>query len=235
MQDENASKHSRKLKLLTALPAPVLQLLQQSTPQPNYTFKNEEYVAVMAHGGGGEFPCGCVAVRKLKTTSRSRLVMNDQDACTYKCPMCDASSRKEQKHLLDVLKHLLEQLAHRVWVFVEFPLQDPCNMKAAQIASKAKSQGKAQHPKKADVVVVPEDARSVQQVLVIELDGSSHSTKPFCYGMTGEEGREANRHAEARKNRICSWLGLDVFRLSKSDIATLQQLEKILIGKQMSK
>jgi hypothetical protein len=223
LQDENASMNSlscsqsSQLKLVTNLPSPVVGLLQQQQqqqqpPHTNKVYKNHEYVAVAPHGEDQEQPCGCVAVRKLKNTRMARHISGN-----YKCPSCDVVNKQQQKALLKEVKQVVMEADADIWVFVEFPLQMPDAMQAAQVHRSTPNLVKCK-PRRADVMLVADNATSLEQVLVIELDGSSHDAHPPAQGRTWLEAREEAEKGERVKNTICRQLGLKLFRLKRKDM-----------------
>lgn len=195
-------------------------------PTPGHTFRDSEHVAVFPTGLTHGQACGCTSVKKLKSM---------KGPAAYKCPACDCCKKAEQQKLLEIVKDIVHAQQESIWVFVEFPLLTPEHVqymkKTAYQKNKRKSKARAdQKPRRADVLLVPEDATSRDQVLVIELDGKSHDDDPFQFGQSREQARAGQERQDIAKNRICADLGMKQFRFKGKELRerrtrTLESLE----------
>lgn len=74
-----------------------------------------------------------------------------------------------------------------------------------------------------DVVIVPRHARSISQLIVVELDGTDHCHKPRQYGMSCNEAYNATVDKDNKKARVVTEWGMKFVRLSRQELLDVDQ------------
>lgn len=152
-------------------------------------FKSKHFVPVAAR-------CGFVLVRTKQSTRR---VLGRE--CTnglYKCSVCQkkGGGNQQECHLLETLRGVLQARPEQFVICSQLPLQKL----------------------RCDVVIVPRHARSVSQLIVVELNGTDHDYKPRQYGLAFEDAFNATVDRDSSKARLATQHGMHFFRLRRADV-----------------
>jgi len=197
VQDKNLQALN-KAGLICGLPKPFWEILgRQGVPTIYWEFGDLDYVAVACTG-----ECKCMLVMQRRQT-RSRQIYDG----LYTCTVCSNESCKvgggskvgnqQERFLLEKVKEHMDARPEPFLCCCQLPLGG----------------------KRCDVVLVPLHATAVNQLIVLELDGTDHLENPRLHGLSRCAAFNAVVDRDAEKASVVSDAGMQFMRISISEIS----------------
>lgn len=194
---------ANKKGFIVDLPRPFWQVLGRETPPRTFAEFDTGQHVAVAAA-----PCGCLLVRK-KEWNQTR-PCNDGK---YVCSVCEQKGGRnvQECHMLEKVRCVVWARAEEFVICVQMPL----------------------HSTRCDVVLVPLHATTVQQLTVLELDGTDHAHKPRQYGKGFNESFNAAARRDAMKAKLVRDEGMQFMRIGWSEVqqehpAWIQHLNDLL-------